>query len=706
MAGAKELNARLFIEGRSVPFVSANCQFQQGQAATATIMVPPLPEVKRFKPRTMVHLFVKDQSHPDTVKPWILMFDGEIYGYGSAKSTQGRSFNLYAMDYSNYWDNAKQYHMNIRTSTGDSNFIMAGAKFREELKAENVSIETSYSGLKAYITTIVSNKLKEDNASIIDAVSEIMKKVEDINPFFRYNNYRYRINERIISKDSGNVKDLFDFSNSDDLWEALSGKGNGGLTTIRTIVNLIMNMVFHDFVSVPFPSKVGNTTKTGIGKDNNATIGSFIFKPQTFMMPPPKCNILFPDLYGELRFQRNYFHEVSRLKAQRNHIAAEVVQGQPKSALNTFFSPSQYSKFRSIDTDNTIGKQYDAESGQGNQGDKAPEDIKNTTVLQEFNFLSYEEVLKGIFSDMGSIMPSAQIFSKIVAKDKQNDFFQKATDYLFYKKRFASRAASCSGPFNPAPVPGFPILCLDDSSGEDHIIGVLNSISHSISATGGGNTSYGIGYARSVDEADLWDNDSSEPPIPPWYDPAVFGKSRDVKPIDLEYLSNEDKDRMQKFTIINGYDGTSIKSYYESILGKSDSNSHVGSQPIVSSRFPNIYAATMGLLSSYRAAKKKGTLDEFINIQTRRDYVLLAENFEYLGAEIPKSQSNVNFDNNQDIVFKGTVFDGDFVEIAEATANERDKQLKKVFGTDATKVRRDPVDAYRKRLLSERGFRG
>ena len=706
MSNANELNARLFLEGRSVPFIGATVEAKMGQPTVANIEMVPLREINDISPRSMVHLFVKDYTYPTNPKPWILLFEGEVYGFGMEKKSDHRAFNIHAMDISNYWDNAKQYYMNGRTSSGDLVQTLTFAKAVEEAKAENAQVKRTVTGIRAFLTRLLTNKLKS-GGDFLEAIIEILKGVEEVNPFFRYADARYRLNERILFKSSNSLGELFDVNNRENLWDSLSGKGNGGMVTIRSVVNLLMDMIFHDFVSIPAPSKVEiDGLKTGIGPKANKTVGSFAFKPNSFMLPPPRCNILFPDQYDALYYNRTFFHEVTRTKLKPNLTSVQKTDNSFEAFLTTYYTPKGFDSYRTKGVASEVsGTQHHGPTGQGNHGTTATEEIKTHTVLQDYNFLSYEEILKGIFSDQGNIVPSAQMVSQTTKIKDQKKFFQRASDFIFAKKRFASRVSNTSGPFNPAPVPGFTMLLLDDSAAEQHTLGTLDSVVHRISASGGAYTQYTLSYSRYIEEKDLWDGTLAEPAIPPWFDKSIYGENRPIKSSDYEHFISSVQTRMKGLANVNDF-GTKINASYLNLLGSTNSRTHLGSLSLTTDRHPSVLGATFSLLDQYRRKKKDGKEQDFVNLQTRRDYVELEEMFQFLGADARKVRSKIQQDA-EDIVFKGTVFDGGFVndDIANKPS-DRDKKLKSLFGTEATKLRRAPIDAYRKRLLNERGFRG
>lgn len=714
MQKGNELKALLMIEGRSIPFTGATIQAQVGQPTTCTINMVPLKEINDILPRTMVHLFVKDYTAPDFVnskstgisKPWVLAFEGEVYGFSMSKATSDRQFSIYCMDISNYWDNAKQFYMNRRTSFGDAVNILASNKSATEAEKENTSVKETTSDISSYLVNLVNEKIKA-RASIIEAIVSIIEGIEEVNPFFRYSNARYRINDRLIFQDAGNLGEIFEFENSENLFQMIAGRGNGGIRTIRQIVQELMGLVFHDFVSCPFPSRTGEV-KNGIGEKGTQTIGSFLFKPMNFMLPPPKCNVLFPDHYNSFSFNRIFFHEVTRTKTSARLTAAQSIDNEIKVFNQTYYAPSGYNSFRTAVSGEVDRPQFKNAGVSGLYGDDAKEEIKNSTTLSDFNFLSYEEVLKGIFSDQDNVMPAAQVLSKVKAYDGQTKFFQRAADFLFYKKRLASRQVSANGPLNLAPVPGFSMLLVDNSDAEQHILGTLESMVHSINPQVGGNTSYQLSFARHVEEKDLWDGSTGEPPVPPWYDPEIFGINRAVNSSDTDAFSKDKtaQARIAAQGFVNDFGNSKLDDHYKALLGKTKSDSHYGSESITSPKFPTVLAATLELVRVYRKAKDSGAVYKFINKQTRRDYVELTDVFSFLGAEISDHQKNASREDKVDVIFKGGTFDGGFTSRASDTENARDRELKTLFGDEATKKRRAPLTAYRKRLFTERGFRG
>ena len=165
-------------------------------------------------------------------------------------------------------------------------------------------------------------------------------------------------------------------------------------------------------------------------------------------------------------------------------------------------------------------------------------------------------------------------------------YLQNVVSYEYYKSKFMARMCSTRGPFNMRPVPGFPMVLLDDSNSKLTVVCYLAAISHSIDANGSATTQYVIQYPRIVNEVDynrprftattdgssnpvlndkietsllrddqgnfrfetLFDG-TNTPPVPEWFDETF----RNTRELDLQYEAWFGKDAgvMQGFLFRN-----------------------------------------------------------------------------------------------------------------------------------------------------------
>lgn len=215
--------------------------------------------------------------------------------------------------------------------------------------------------------------------------------------------------------------------------------------------------------------------------------------PDLFMVPPPKCNVLFPTHYMNVQFSRSWLQEVTRL----------ILHGQYRSGQETstlYFAPNR--------TTGLIG----------------PSDKSVAQALQSgMTFLMPHELVTGpipAFDSIGDMAVFRRINRKLVETDKKKspksqmydaqEFLQRAANFLFVSKRFESRQMSVECRFSPQLVPGLPVLVLDPPDGEvdglgTHYVGQLSSLTHQFTATGGCSTSVRLEKCRRTDEGpDLW----------------------------------------------------------------------------------------------------------------------------------------------------------------------------------------------------------
>ena len=686
----KLTKALLFIEGRQVPFVNISVTSTMGQASSAQIEIVPLKEGKSFVPRSLISVFVMDETYPGYPKPWVLLFSGEIRGYQFQRTTQSRGISLMCVSESDYWDNSKQAYFSTGLASGETVPIYVDSDMRIAAHATQ--------GMPKLITTTVSSHLGRVIAASMrkgkdlpGALQDCAKTIGEANPFYRYGAARHRLFDRLKFYSSGNVKHLFDIKNLETFFDAFTQSGNASYVSIRQVIDMAMNMIFHQGSEPLAPSYI------------DKKIASFLYFPDSYMLAPPKCNVIYPDHYGSFGFSRDYFNEATRaimIPTLPSTVMANMDTTAIKTVRRLFCAPSNrgfagFMQHRAI----TGTSQFDGPPGQGYRGDSADLSVKTATALTGSQYLTHEEIIKGIYLTEAPMPPLANIMGRTSSSGQQFSFYRQAADYLFYESRFASRGAATSGPLNIAPVPGLNILFLDASETEHHVIGKLQSITHTISSTDGATTSYQISHAREVNERDVWDNASAEPPLPPWYS-KEFGFRRAVKPSDYNQLSKESQANFVGIHDINDF--SSIGTYYNKILGTPEPGKSLGSESITSPKNPTVMGATYALSEVYKSyATMEATL-EFIHPQSRRNYVLLEDYFYFLGANL---QKGVSFNADPvDLKFTGAVFDGGYVD--KTTSNKRDNNLKPFFGKKSVDLRRKAVDAYLDVLNNSEGFRG
>lgn len=162
-----------------------------------------------------------------------------------------------------------------------------------------------------------------------------------------------------------------------------------------------------------------------------------IFRPDCFFVPPPRCNVLFPDQYTQFQFQRNFLQEITRLRLA---IGLEFISGPGAELLTPIFFAPPLSQIAEL------------AKKQGNGGIRTllPWE-KFTGILPKFESIS----------EVNYIANRRQRQIQQNVKGKSAEYSQRAASFNFLKYRFAPRSLSVSAKFLPQFVVGFPGLVIN-----------------------------------------------------------------------------------------------------------------------------------------------------------------------------------------------------------------------------------------------------
>lgn len=217
--------------------------------------------------------------------------------------------------------------------------------------------------------------------------------------------------------------------------------------------------------------------------------------PDLFYADPPTCNIIFPNMYTSLSFSRQSDSETTRLQLVTN---LNQLGGRADVADISYYAPS-------FDFLNEVQGKFFTQGSY-----ESLVKAQNDTTKRDTGSLMDHEMFTGVVPEFASMARLSSMISglsfqdnNINNQDDKVDFFARYADFMFLQRRLSQRSLSCSGPFNPYPVIGFPILVLDQPNldSAEQFLGVLQTITHSINQSGG-STSYTISYARPTSLSD------------------------------------------------------------------------------------------------------------------------------------------------------------------------------------------------------------
>lgn len=263
-----------------------------------------------------------------------------------------------------------------------------------------------------------------------------------------------------------------------------------------------------------------------------------IYRPDVWMVAPPRCNVLFPELYSQFSYNRNFLNEVSRMLL-RTHSA---FFGSDILFDGFYMAPSRI-----------LGARGGKSIGKGRVSIEPP-DLSDAPAWVVRDMMDHE-LYTGItpsFERMSDLNLHAIRGGSIEINGAKVGYAQLACNHIFFQYRFKSRDLMASGRFNPYAVMGFPMVIIDKYMTDDqlrgeydsatakklaesfttplpsreqqnlvevqstklaqltaelmaerpltHYLGTPEMISHSLSANAGGTTQYQMGYARTTNE--------------------------------------------------------------------------------------------------------------------------------------------------------------------------------------------------------------
>lgn len=635
---ASRQKVRLFLEGREVPFQSAVVMSQVGAPTSATISLVPLKEIKFIKPRTQVHIFMQDtKNFPDD--DFYLVFEGEVLGREMAKKQDGRAFSVVAIDYSSYWDETKAYVMSPNFTLGKIADVMSlkDGPIDQQIKALGGQVFNTASNSSVPIVDIM---LAEGNKDLAKGVVRVIDQLKGANQFYAAAYERLKINDRLRLYSSGKLQEFLQDMKIDEFLKDFTGKF-GGIADLRSMLYSVMALVFHDFISFPFPAK----TSTGLS--------NFLFVPDAYTLPAPMCNVVFPNQQQGYSFKED-FRALPTRYSFRASMPLMTGQGIDYPQYPTQFYPTAFSDYMfgkrtatAAELASDLGPSSLLTDSKGRTYksifyDKDKSEAIGTSIglkLREADYLSNEESLKGIYLEMDTFMPGYTALTKTATPEARTKFIQGVGAYLFYKKRFSARQVTAELLFHPFLVPGFNALFLDDSESGQSFVAKLQSVAHTLSNEGCA-TNVSLAYGRDFDEVDSLTGGTGEPPTPPWFDESVFGSvSKELFKAESEFLlkiraidatTKAARDKIEKPTTFKD-----LNKFYQYTIGTNSTTNYTAKQPIVSTR-----GAAEYLLFQYRSVSNDpDARDKKVQSLVSRPLMRILDAFFLIGA-VPVGYKN------------------------------------------------------------------
>jgi hypothetical protein len=552
-------NAFIFAEGVRLPVLAWSATGGVNGAASASISIVPTKTALRLLPGTSLQLFVTDpmrsafditanqKLEPTTGddgggiskdheriefeddRGMVLLMDGKIIGRGYQFHAGGsRSVQLACKSRTLDWEQTKQYWADLSSGPG----TMLTQLVRNNFSGVEMHWESGLgirsfvmAGLERGASEVPSVRLKvtddeqlrlEDQSNFLEHIINIVESFSNSCAYYSTERNRWRLTDRIGAIASGDdLQHLFAVETFAGFFKGQLQKLNG-TSSVADLLTVLLNAMHHDWVDYLAPSVVERypveRKENGLAEidsdlkvfrraaDPEMVIGSVLVKPQIYAVAPPSCNVIFPDLQGEFSYGRSYLAEPTRQEA---FPTVPFFDGTGFSGVNKL-SPAILQAF----ADNNIsGRNMGSDKKNGSSTSDGEQGSGDTSKYGPWHYLLDEEKFGGVVS---SYLGTVPLVGTLHEKEKDDDDKTESDDYMdrilrtqWLKSRYQSRSISIAGPLNLRPVPGLPILILDDSAAGAHIAGYLAAVTHSQDMAGNQGSSYQVAFPRELVEENL-----------------------------------------------------------------------------------------------------------------------------------------------------------------------------------------------------------
>jgi len=277
----------------------------------------------------------------------------------------------------------------------------------------------------------------------------------------------------------------------------VGGKGVSGNSNIRDNAEAISNLLT-SAVDTLTNKVVGLKSKARqIVKRREVREGGHLYTqlllPETFFVPPPRCNVIFPDEYTQLSYSRNFMREVSRLMLTSG---VGVFAGNRRGAAllsRGYFAP----KIKAV------GDKVVYATAEYGGRILLPHET-HTGIIPKFEWVT-DGHRWGVKGDLETGKDGVKKYGKV-------NYLQRLANFQFFLHRWSSRTIALSMVFTPRLVLGFPAVVIDKAEPSSAVrqdikdrtgwlyrptqyIGKVSGLSHSVNQTSGG-TSVQLIYCR------------------------------------------------------------------------------------------------------------------------------------------------------------------------------------------------------------------
>ena len=396
------LDVALYLEGVRVPFRKATVRSVANSPAGAVISLVPLSSALMIRPRTLVHILYWDEPYLSEADrkfneppKWRLLFEGETTGIISEKDSGQISIQLTAEGHSNYYRHCYQFMVDnaqaftsaayeLALFSGNNSYGFLGDE-KNTPDAGTIYNTPFFPSLGTVYNTIAkglddaANKRNGGYKNPLIGLLRILEyvggsprnRLDGVNRFFKDAQTRLKIMEKIFFFPDDEMTELLFQQLYQGLILQKQVSSLTGIATLQDIIQSFLSTTGYDeqaILAPPFGTNptadttayAGRVTPPNTPAGFNASILSTIWKPKTHFLPPPACNILFPNRVSSFRYQRNYLSEPTRMRTKMGILPGRGSDNPTETLPGewAYYSPPALQSLVNNEIDTSVGGKF------------------------------------------------------------------------------------------------------------------------------------------------------------------------------------------------------------------------------------------------------------------------------------------------------------------------------------------------------------
>lgn len=174
-----------------------------------------------------------------------------------------------------------------------------------------------------------------------------------------------------------------------------------------------------------------------------------IIRPDVWMVSPPRCNVIWPELYNSVSYSRQFMREVSRMQLT----VTDEIFGSDALLNQWYYAPNV----------EVLGERMSQVRG---QGATLPQAAYSRRLMDHELYTGVVPV----FERLNEVNIYAARSDQVAERGARVPYVVRASHFQFFKHRFTPRTISVSGKFNPYAVAGFPCVVIDKYMTEEQVL--------------------------------------------------------------------------------------------------------------------------------------------------------------------------------------------------------------------------------------------